>query len=157
MCILSLLFFIKDILPQNKKFRKCFYCYVHKLTYQSTTLFGRLKQFFICFYHSMHHSVILWNSPSILSVNKWNTAYFNHPCKVLTSLLKKQKKWCTGSGIQPYWPTWFGLVASMFYSVISLFTSVCVCINHNNLNFLLNTWFLGHNISDFKYWYQCHQ
>ena len=34
---------------------------------------------------------------------------------------------------------------------------LCMCTNHNNFNFLLINWSVGHNISDFKYWYQCHQ
>ena len=56
-------------------------------------LFGSLKQFFNCFYHSIFeaHSVILWNSPFVHSVYKLNTAYFNHSCNVFTCLLNKQK------------------------------------------------------------------
>ena len=49
-------------------------------------------------------------------------------------------------------------VASMFYSVISLFLfTLCVCTTHTNLNFLLINPFIGRSSSDFKYWFQCHQ
>ena len=74
--------------------KSVFYCYFYQLTYQNTKFMHYWKDwssFSVVFItpYLMHHSVILWNSPSMHSVNKWNTAY---SCNVLTSLLNKQKK-----------------------------------------------------------------
>ena len=40
---------------------------------------------------------------------------------------------------------------------IWLFRLHSMLSNHNNFNFLFIDSFIGHIISDFKYWYQCHQ
>ena len=34
---------------------------------------------------------------------------------------------------------------------------LCAHTNNNNVDFFLIHRFLGHIVSDFKYWYQCHQ
>ena len=46
----------KDMLPQNEKFLKnFFYCYIHQLKSKQNiyALFGRLEQFYSCFYCSI--------------------------------------------------------------------------------------------------------
>ena len=50
------MFKLKDLLPQNKKFLKCFLLLcspVNLSKHNIYTLFGKLKQFFSCFYHSI--------------------------------------------------------------------------------------------------------
>ena len=100
----------------------------------------------------MQHSVSLWNSPSMHSANTWNTAYSYN---VFTWLLNKKRN-NTGNGIRPYTPKWFGLVASIFYSVISLVVFVYICVCTQIIFIHINS-FIFHSIQDFKYWYQCHQ
>ena len=71
----------KDIFPPNQKILKCFYCYDHQLTYQNTTFTHYLEDwssFSVVFIapYLMHHSVILWNSPSMFCVNMWKVLIF---------------------------------------------------------------------------------
>ena len=81
----------------------------------------------------MHHSVILWNSPTMHSVNKSNTAFFN----VLTYLLNKQAimylRWNTALLAD--------LICTCGQHVLFRNIFVCFCLhlcihtNHDNLNF----------------------
>ena len=70
---------LKYILLQNQKtnekFLLCSPANLSKLNIKA--LFRILKQFFSCFTvaYFMNHSVILWNSPSMHSVKRGNTAY----------------------------------------------------------------------------------
>ena len=67
--------FLKIYSHKMKNFKSVLNCYVHQLTYQNTTFTHYLEDrssFSVVFIapYLMHHSVILWNSPSIHSVNK---------------------------------------------------------------------------------------
>ena len=99
------IYIIKDIFPQTKNVKSVFrlLCSQGNLL-KNYTLFGRLKQFSVVFImpYLMHHPVILWNSPSMHSLNKGNNAYCNLSCNVLACLLNKQKEQYTESEIWPY-------------------------------------------------------
>ena len=85
---------------------------------------GRLKQVFSCFYHSIFDALInalfiLWNSPSMHSVNKCNTAFFNRSCNVFTCLFyRKWNKALTGGPAMELWPA---------CSIRKIFVCICMC------------------------------
>ena len=74
----------------------------------------------------MHHSVILWNSPSMHSVNNCLFQSFLPCFDIFVEQTKEimSLKWKMAS-----LPNLIGLVASMFYSVISsiIFVYICAC------------------------------
>ena len=120
---------------KTKNFKSVFYCFVHQLSDTTFThYFGRLKQFLslhiwytILLSFGKVHPCIQWTSEILLVSCNYCS------CNVLACLINKQKEFnVLEVEYSLDWLTWFGFVASTFYSVISfvvLFTSVCVHIS----------------------------
>ena len=75
----------------------------------------------------MHHSVIMWNSPSKIL-----------PISILLAMLhvlNKRNK--VEYGLD--WPTWFRLVASIFYSIIYYVVFVHICVSLQIIKILITS------------------